>query len=199
MHFRIHVGVEPKIGVFTPPKSSHFDRGFPLFSPSILGVKYPLFLGWHPCFVFRIFGDIPGSWFFLCEKNRRRKNSWKKNEPQKATNFFTYLEDPGMIYVYIIYIYLYIRGFETLGIPRVWGDISFDNTYMICAFSCQSELLGYLWQPERVVVWYPGTLGSQECPGVSLRRWAWHFVRLMFGGGSKRNKQLWGIASRSIY
>ena len=36
------MGVEPKIGVVFPPKSSIFI-GFPLFSPSILGF-FPLFL-----------------------------------------------------------------------------------------------------------------------------------------------------------
>ena len=32
-----HMGVEPKIGFFLPPKSSHFNRVFHENSPSILG------------------------------------------------------------------------------------------------------------------------------------------------------------------
>ena len=40
--------VFPKIGG-NPPKSSIKKSGFPLFSPSILGGKIPLFLVQHPC------------------------------------------------------------------------------------------------------------------------------------------------------
>ena len=40
-----HLGVNPRIGVVKPPPNHPFvHRGFPLFSPSILGV-FPLFLG----------------------------------------------------------------------------------------------------------------------------------------------------------
>ena len=39
-----HMGVSKNNGT---PQIIHFNRGFPLFSPSILGF-FPLFLGWHP-------------------------------------------------------------------------------------------------------------------------------------------------------
>ena len=43
---RSNMGVEPKIGVGYPQNHPFVHRGFPLFSPSILGV-FPLFLVQH--------------------------------------------------------------------------------------------------------------------------------------------------------
>ena len=42
----LHLGVNPKIGVFTP-KIINFNKVLHN-KPSILGVVFPLFLGWHP-------------------------------------------------------------------------------------------------------------------------------------------------------
>ena len=54
----------PKIGG-KPPKSSHFNRGFPWNKPSISGF-FPLLL------------ETPSCWVFFCQITRYHRENWKK-------------------------------------------------------------------------------------------------------------------------